>query len=60
MDPDNNGCYVYRCQASDTIEDISKNLGVSLQDLKDRNAKNIADFSRLNGRFVQICSVSSE
>ena len=59
-DPDNKGCYVYRAQTGDTIEQMAKDLGVSADDLKERNAKNIADFSRLNGRFIQICSVGSE
>jgi hypothetical protein len=59
-DPDNKGCYVYRAQLGDTIEQMAKDLGVSAEDLRDRNARNIADWSRMNGRFVQICSVGSK
>lgn len=59
-DPDNKGCYLYRAQSGDTIDDIGKALGVSPADLKERNAKNIADFSRLSGRFVEICGITSK
>lgn len=59
-DPDNRGCYLYRAQSGDTIDDIGKALGVSPADLKERNAKNIADFSRLSGRFVEICGITSK
>lgn len=59
-DPDNKGCYVYRAQSGDTIEQIAKDLAVSVEDLKERNSRNIGDFSRMNGRFIQICSVGSE
>jgi hypothetical protein len=44
----------------DTLEDIARALSVSASDLRDRNSKNIADFSRLNGRFVQICDIGSK
>lgn len=58
-DPDNKGCYVYRAQSGDTIEQIARDLAVSVEDLKERNSKNIGDFSRMNGRFIQICSVGN-
>ena len=28
-DPDNKGCYVYRAQSGDTIEQMAKDLGVA-------------------------------
>ena len=33
---------------------------MSVEDLKERNSINIEDFSRMNGQFIQICSVGSE
>jgi hypothetical protein len=59
-DPDNKGCFLYRAVSGDTIDDMAKALGVSAADLRERNAANIADFSKLNGRFVQVCNINSE
>jgi hypothetical protein len=59
-DPDNKGCYLYRAVMGDTVEDIARALSVSASDLRDRNSRNIADFSRLNGRFLQICDIGSK
>jgi len=59
-DPDNKGCYLYRAIASDSIPAIASALGVSESDLREANAKNIQDFSRLSGRFIQICNIKSE
>jgi len=59
-DPDNKGCYLYRASASDTIGGIASTLGLSESDVKDRNSVNIQDFSRLNGRFIQLCNIRSE
>lgn len=59
-DPDNKDCYLYRATGSDSIPAIATALGVSEADLRERNSANIADFSRLNGRFIQICNIGSE
>lgn len=59
-DPDNRDCYLYRAVTGDSLEAIAKATGVSESDLRDRNSKNIADFSRLNGRFLQICNIKGE
>jgi hypothetical protein len=59
-DPDNKGCYLYRAAAGDTIDQMAKDLGVSAETLRETNSKNIADFTRINGRFIQICNIGSK
>lgn len=58
-DPDNKGCWIYRAVSTDSISAIASALGVSESDLKEANSKNIQDFSRLNGRFLQICNIKN-
>jgi hypothetical protein len=39
------------------MESIAQDMGVSVQKLKADNEKNIADFTRLYGRFLEICNI---
>lgn len=60
IDPDNRGCYMYRAQAGDTLEDISNATGIRIEDLQESNAANIVDFRRMEGRFIKLCNIKSK
>jgi hypothetical protein len=48
---------MHRAVAGDSVDDMAKALGISAAEIKERNSANIADFSRLSGRFIQLCNI---
>jgi hypothetical protein len=56
-DPENEGCFQYRMEAGDTLEAISKAMGVSMKELKEKNSKVIQGSpSGLTNKQILICT----